>query len=314
MQIPSQPSGVPDAAALRRDVSPSQPATAVAGVAEQAKKLDPRVALRWAQPVLDVQSGRLHGDAATAQMAPAGAAAYPQFSALASLLGPWLAQAQTQWIQGSTPRWPDPDPLPVVPLNSDADASETLPREAVQQAMQRLRSALARSDAFAASQLAHAWWGSHSAHEEAEVSSSQQARWLSALTPGSEGVLQAARLLLTGQQAWEGQLLPDLPVEIRRQDAWRGNAASAQGLEKGAALQLSVELPGMGTLRIAGQQWGESVQLQVQLPAEHAERLRAKWGQLQERLQGHHNPSLALQEVAADGSVARDDTGGGHVG
>jgi hypothetical protein len=280
-------------------------------VAEQAKKLDPRVALRWAQPVLDVQSGRLHGDAATAQMAPAGAAAYPQFSALASLLGPWLAQAQTQWIQGTTPRWPDPDPLPVT-VNPDASAPETVPREAVHQAMQRLMSALARSDAFAASQLAHAWWGSQSATEEAEASSLQQARWLSALTPGSDGVLQAARLLLTGQQAWEGQLLPDLPVEIRRQDAWRGNASSAQGLEKGAALQLSVDLPGMGTMRIAGQQWGESVHLQVQLPAAHAERLRAKWGELQERLQGHHNRSLALQEVAADGSVARDPEGG-HV-
>lgn len=290
MQIPAQPSNMPDAVALRRDVAPTQPVAAVAGVAEQAQKLDPRVALRWAQPVFDAQAGRLHADPATAQLAPAGAAAYPQLSALASLLGPWLAQAQTQWIKGTTPRWPDP-----APDDADSPAPAASPRAAVQQAMQGLMMALARSDAFAASQLAQTWWGS--ASPEAQATASQQARWMSALAPGSEGVMQAARLLLTGQLVWEGALLPDLPLEMRRQDAWRGDAASAQGLEKGASLQLNVELPGLGTLRIAGQQWGDTVQLQVQLPAAQAERMRARWPDLQSRLHSHSTRAIDLQEL-----------------
>lgn len=292
MQIPAQPSNMPDAAALRRDVAPTLPVAAVAGVAEQAQKLDPRVALRWAQPVFDTQAGRLHADPATAQLAPTGAAAYPQLSALASLLGPWLAQAQAQWIKGTAPRWPEP-------ASSDADppAPGASPRAAVQQAMQGLMMALARSDAFAASQLVQAWWGK--AASDAPASASQQARWMAALAPGSEGVMQAARLLLTGQLVWEGALLPDLPVEIRRQDAWRGDASSAQGLEKGAALQLSVDLPGLGILRIAGQQWGDAVQLQVQLPADQAERLRTRWADLQSRLQSYGTRSIDLRELPA---------------
>lgn len=306
MQIPAQTSNMPDAAALRRDVSPAQPTVAVAGVADQAQKLDPRVALKWAQPVFDTQAGRLHADSATAQLAPAGAAAYPQLSALASLLGPWLAQAQAQWVKGTTPRWPDPGP-------EDADPPETnaMPRAAVHQAMQRLMLALARSDAFAASQLAHAWWG-HGSPEGPDASTAQQARWLSALAPGSEGVMQATRLLLTGQLVWEGALLPDLPVEIRRQDAWRGDASSAQGLEKGASLQLRVDLPGLGTLRVSGQQWGDMVQLQVQFPVEHAERLRARWADLQVRLQANSGFSIELKELPPQATAEQGEGTLGH--
>jgi len=52
-------------------------------------------------------------------------------------------------------------------------------------------------------------------------------------------------------------------------------------------------------LRIAGQQWGDAVQLQVQLPPEQAERLRARWADLQSRLQSHGTRSIDLQELPA---------------
>jgi hypothetical protein len=300
MQIPSQPVNTADAAQLRRDVSPAQPAAAVAGVAEQAQKLDPRLALRWAQPVLKGEAAQLMRDSAAAALAPAGAAAYPQLSALASLLGPWMARAEAQLAQGTPPLWPEPGPDDGPTAQNGHHA-----RTAVEQALSRLMSALARSDAFAASRLAQSWWSSAPAPQAEQGvdpgpgAEAQQARWMAALNPGSEGAQQAARLLLGGQLLWEGLLLPDLPARILRQDAWRGGQTPAQPLEKGAALDVQVELPGLGALRVLGQQWGQEVQVQLQLPAAGQARLRARWNELNSRLQALGLGGLQVQEISA---------------
>lgn len=294
MQIPAQPAAVADAAQMRRDVVLTPASAAVAGVAEQAQKLDPRAALRWAQPVLKADAGQLMRDSAAAALAPAGAAAYPQLSALASLLGPWMAQAEAKLAAGTPPVWPEP-----APEDGDQPPPGAPPRNAVHQALDRLMSALSRSDAFAASRLAQSWWLQPDEQPATEAAQAQQARWVAALAPGSDGAQEAARLLLTGQVLWEGQLLPDLPVRLQRQDAWRGGPGQAQPLEKGAELSLSVDLPGLGLLRVTGQQWGHTLQLQVQLPEGQQDRLRQRWGQLQQRLQGLGLGQLSLQETAA---------------
>lgn len=300
MQIPSQPATAADASQLRRDTAPSQPAAAVAGVAEQAQKLNPRLALRWAQPVLQAEAGQFMRDSAAAALAPAGAAAYPQLSALANLLGPWMARAEAQLAQGSPPVWPDPGPE-----DGPAPQIGQPPRTAVHQALDRLLAALSRSDTFAASRLVQSWWlqpedaQATNGANPPQPADAQQARWVAALSPGSEGAQQAARLLLSGQLLWEGWLLPDLPARILRQDAWRGGATPERPLEKGAALDLRVDLPGLGPLRVLGQQWGQEVQLQVQLPPAGQARLRERWAELNRRLQALGPAGLQLHEVPA---------------
>lgn len=309
MQIPSQPATSADAAQLRRDVAPTQPAAPVAGVAEQAQKLDPRVALRWTQPVLKAEAGQLMRDSAGAAMAPAGAAAYPQLSALASLLGPWMARAEAQLVSGQPPAWPEPTADDGPPPNPGQPG-----RAAVQQALERLMVALSRSDAFAASRLAQSWWlkpeglrTDNAPDSPAAQADAQHARWVAALSPGSEGAQQAAKLLLSGQLLWEGFLLPDLPVRLLRQDAWRGGESADQPLEKGAALDVRTELPGgLGALRVLGSQWGQDVQLRVQLPPAAQARLRERWPELEQRLQALGLPGVQLQEMPVHNS---DDAG-----
>lgn len=293
MQIPAQPASTADAAALRRDVQPSAPTSPVAGVAEEAQNIDPRVALKWAQPVFKGESVQLMRDAAASALAPAGAAAYPQLSALATLLGPWMAQAEAQLSQGVSPSWPNPGPEDGPP-----PAADLPPRAAVHQALGRLMAALGRQEAFAASRLAHAWW-LQPQQGASDAQTEQQARWVAALNPGSEGAQQAARLLLTGQMVWEGQLLPDLPVRILRQDAWRGGPEQEQPLEKGASLSLEVDLPGLGPLRVLAQQWGQELQLSVVLP-QQSERLRQRWGLLQSRLDALQVLGLQLREITPE--------------
>ena len=303
MQIPAQPAAAADAAHVRRDVPPTPASAAVAGVAEQAQKLDPRVALRWAQPVLKADAAQLMRDSAAAALAPAGAAAYPQLSALASLLGPWMARAEAQLVEGSAPAWPEP-----AADDGEPPPAGTPPKAAVQRALDRLMSALSRSDAFAASRLAQSWWLNTEEPADAQAAQAQQSRWVAALAPGSDGAQQAARLLLTGQVLWQGFLLPDLPVRLQRQDAWRGGQGQDRPLEKGAELALSVDLPGLGPLRITGQQWGQELHLQLQLPPGQEARLRQRWGVLQQRLQALGLPPQALQEApaAAAGQEAGD--------
>jgi hypothetical protein len=165
----------------------------------------------------------------------------------------------------------------------------------VQQSLDRLMNALARSDAFAASKLVQSWWGQPSP-APGSAGEGQQAAWVAALTPGSEGALQAARWLLTGQLLWEGFLLPDLPARLQRQDAWRGGENPNTPLEKGVSLSLTVDLPGLGPLRVTGQQWGADLQLQVSLPPGQEAGLRQRWGVLQARLQSLNVGPVQLQE------------------
>lgn len=306
MQIPAQSAATADAALVRRDAAPVPASAAVAGVAEEAQKLDPRVALRWTQPVLKADAAQLMRDSAAAALAPAGAAAYPQLSALATLLGPWMAKAEERLAEGTPPYWPEPDAE-----DGPSLAPNLPPRTAVHQALDRLMSALSRSDAFAASRLAQSWWLQPDDPSASATTDAQQARWVAALAPGSEGAQQAARLLLTGQVLWEGALLPDLPVRIQRKDAWRGGDGPDRPLQKGAALELQVDLPGLGPLRVFGQQWGASLQLQLQLPQGQEARMRQRWDDLQTRLQRLGVAGLQLQELAPASTANAKEAGHG---
>ena len=91
MFIPSQTPDLQQPLTQRLETKPVQPVTAVAGVPEDAQNIDSRVALQWAQPVLQAEKGQ---------------------SARTALVVPLAVQiVKPLTIKGFEPQGPDPDAL-----------------------------------------------------------------------------------------------------------------------------------------------------------------------------------------------------------
>ena len=91
MFIPSQTPDLQQPLTQRLETKPVQPVTAVAGVPEDAQNIDSRIALQWAQPVLQAEKGQ---------------------SARTALVVPLAVQiVKPLNIKGFEPQGPDPDAL-----------------------------------------------------------------------------------------------------------------------------------------------------------------------------------------------------------
>lgn len=91
MFIPSQTPDIQQPLTQRLETKPVQPVTAVAGVPEDAQNIDSRIALQWAQPVLQAEKGQ---------------------SARTALVVPLAVQiVKPLTIKGFEPQGPDPDAL-----------------------------------------------------------------------------------------------------------------------------------------------------------------------------------------------------------
>ena len=156
---------------------------------------------------------------------------------------------------------------------------------AVMGQLKNIFQAIAGSDVFAAQRLNEAWMPRKlepkqtpklDAFKNSEVeafqqlaqpiqdpSAAQMAQWVSALEPDSDAAEQAARMLTQGNMVWQAELVPDLPMRIVREDAWRNNPEQAGQLEKGAMLKVEITLPNLGSLRIVGSQWGQDISLHI---------------------------------------------------
>lgn len=91
MFIPSQTPDLQQPLTQRLETKPVQPVTAIAGVPEDAQNIDSRIALQWAQPVLQAEKGQ---------------------SARTALVVPLAVQiVKPVNIKGFEPQGPDPDAL-----------------------------------------------------------------------------------------------------------------------------------------------------------------------------------------------------------
>jgi hypothetical protein len=96
----------------------------------------------------------------------------------------------------------------------------------------------------------------------------QVATLLSQLKSDTPQVRDAVKLLLRGDLAWQGLLLPNLYVVFKREDAWQQSTEDPGQVMKGARITMEVDLPHLGKLTVIGTQFGESVNLTIETSAQ----------------------------------------------
>ena len=127
------------------------------------------------------------------------------------------------------------------------------------------------------------------------------ARNLSEVATDAPAAPQAARLIMEGQLVWQGEIAPGVPLRIERRDAWRSHPERPGEMQRGVALDLEVELPSLGPIRIEGMQWGAEISIAVRGAAVAASTSMA-WLELKGALQRQF-PGLRLEALRAEGGA-----------
>ena len=269
------------------ETKPVLPVTAVPGIPEDAQHLDSRIALQWTQPVLQGDKGQatrasLDTPKSVEAVQPMQVSGFePQGPDPDALLKgevhPMLAQGLASWLSfvaGKKPKAFEP----VLPKTQD-DAGGVMP------VLLNMYEALAKDDIFSAKRLSESWLPRRPnlqtdknfappespevdafrslAQTDSAASIAQLSKWVAALEPDSESAQQAAQMLTQGQMVWLADLAPGVPLRMVREDAWRNNAERPAQLEKGAMLQVELNLPNLGRIRVVGSQWGQDISLQI---------------------------------------------------
>jgi len=110
---------------------------------------------------------------------------------------------------------------------------------------------------------------------------------LSQLKSDSPQVRDAVKLLLRGDLAWQGLLLPNLYVVFKREDAWQQNEEDPSQISKGARITMEVDLPHLGKLTVIGTQFGESVNLRIETSAQTKSILSERLTDLKDQISQH---------------------------
>jgi hypothetical protein len=293
MQIPINPPDLQLGQAAQRERQAVIPVTAIPSVPEIAQTLAPHVALQWAQPVFSDQGADPTRSKVQTEVSPDPGSSAPgrvgiatknepatlmQWSEPGLILTQLLKQTQTSAAFNEPSPWPELPPAP-----ESTDPAQALPTNQATQAFQRLFTALASSDVFAAQQLASHWYGAKrdTARAQDPITDS---RWVKALSPDHPAAQQATHMLMTGEMVWQGEMLPGLLARVHRQDSWRENAPGTGRLEKGASLTLDIDLPRIGRVKIVGHQWGEQLDVTVRAPRQAQAGLKNAYPELQQRL------------------------------
>jgi hypothetical protein len=115
----------------------------------------------------------------------------------------------------------------------------------------------------------------------------QVATLLSQLKSDTPQVRDAVKLLLRGDLAWQGLLLPNLYVVFKREDAWQQSTEDPGQVMKGARITMEVDLPHLGKLTVIGTQFGESVNLTIETSAQTKSILTERLTDLQDQISQH---------------------------
>jgi hypothetical protein len=115
----------------------------------------------------------------------------------------------------------------------------------------------------------------------------QVAALLSQLKSDTPQVRDAVKLLLRGDLAWQGLLLPNLYVVFKREDAWQQSTEDPGQVMKGARITMEVDLPHLGKLKVVGTQFGESVNLTIETSAQTKSILSERLTDLKDQISQH---------------------------
>ena len=115
----------------------------------------------------------------------------------------------------------------------------------------------------------------------------QVATLLSQLKSDTPQVRDAVKLLLRGDLAWQGLLLPNLYVVFKREDAWQQSTEDPGQVMKGARITMEVDLPHLGKLKVVGTQFGESVNLTIETTAQTKSILSERLTDLKDQISQH---------------------------
>jgi hypothetical protein len=115
----------------------------------------------------------------------------------------------------------------------------------------------------------------------------QVAALLSQLKSDTPQVRDAVKLLLRGDLAWQGLLLPNLYVVFKREDAWQQSTEDPGQVMKGARITMEVDLPHLGKLKVVGTQFGESVNLTIETTAQTKSILSERLTDLKDQISQH---------------------------
>jgi hypothetical protein len=303
--IPAQRPDAIEPPSLRREALPVSAPLPISGLPEQAQRADPRLAVQTVLPGFEGQAAiaprRAPGLAQTPEQPEvAGTRAEPSArSEPSSLLqlSP-RGEALTQWLTLATARrplavpvsWPEPDAQALAQAQTQAPTGPM-------RKLWALYLALARSDLFAPTHLFREFWPQSQSKPGQQAGDDPKVqRWLQALSPQAEPALDAASLMLGGTLAWQGELLAGWPATLQRADVWR-QRESSQELEKGVALQLELQVPERGPLRVHAHQWGSDIDIRVSWPPQ-TDWPAAHWEALQARLATMGLPGLRLSRQA----------------
>ena len=109
-------------------------------------------------------------------------------------------------------------------------------------------------------------------------------------------VRDAVKLLLRGDLAWYGLVLPNVYARIEREDAWQQSAEDPAQVVKGARITMEMELPHLGKIKVIGTQFGEVVNLTIETNSETkailANQLTTLEEQIRERVQSQTHVAI----------------------
>ncbi len=109
-------------------------------------------------------------------------------------------------------------------------------------------------------------------------------------------VRDAVKLLLRGDLAWYGLVLPNVYARIEREDAWQQSAEDPMQMVKGARITMEMELPHLGKIKVIGTQFGEVVNLTIETSSETkailANQLTTLEEQIRERVQSQTHVAI----------------------
>lgn len=115
----------------------------------------------------------------------------------------------------------------------------------------------------------------------------QAASLLGQLNTDSPQVRDAVKLLLRGDLAWYGLVLPNVYARIEREDAWQQSEEDPSQIIKGARITMEMDLPHLGKLKVIGTQFGESVNVRIEASAQTKSILSERLAELEDQISQH---------------------------